>query len=140
VKVATFTVRSSAEQSVRWKSAASADGHLAVGTWLAEVADANLKPRIDAGRPIPLAWHRGRLQVRLADGGTVEVKGWRSPPFGIFHGDAAKPRAARGRQCYSLCKALAGQLAHGYLREEAAAALGIGARQDGTRGEEVGMA
>jgi hypothetical protein len=39
VKVATFTVRATEKQSIRWKQAADGEGHMEVGTWLAEAAD-----------------------------------------------------------------------------------------------------
>jgi hypothetical protein len=102
VKVASFTVRASAEQSVRWKQAAAADGHLAVGTWLAEAADAYLKVRARAGRPIPLAWHRRRFSVRLEGGELVEIRGSVSPPFGAYAGTEEGPAAYAGRRRFVL--------------------------------------
>jgi hypothetical protein len=89
VKTVAFTVRGTMAQGIRWKQAADADGHRAVGTWLAEAADAYLKARARAGRPIPLGWHRARFLVAL-NGGEAMVKGHASPPFGIFAGTAVK--------------------------------------------------
>src|SRR5690348_11867508 len=65
--------------------AAEADGHRAVGSWLAMAADLYLKVRARAGNPIPLAWHLGRFRA-LLDGEEVEVKGQISRPFGIYCG------------------------------------------------------
>jgi hypothetical protein len=90
VKVASFTVGATMAQSVRWKQAAEVDGHRAVGTWLAEAADAYLRARARAGRPIALAWHRGLFLVAL-ESGEVRVKGHISPPFGSYLGTAAGP-------------------------------------------------
>jgi hypothetical protein len=135
VKVASFSVRATAEQSVRWKSAAAADGHLSVGTWLAEAADAYLKVRARAGRPIPLAWRRGRFSVRLEGGELVTVKGHVSPPFGAYAGSTAGPALGPGRRRFTLvhvpyarivatlktfaqCRALASELAPILLRGE----------------------
>lgn len=53
--VASFTGRATLAESERWKRAADADGHASVGTWLAEAADAYIKVRARAGRPIALA-------------------------------------------------------------------------------------
>ena len=131
MKVAEFTVRVTAEQSLRWKRAAEADGHRAAGTWLAEAADAYLKARARAGRPLPLAWHRGRFRVVLTDGQTVEVRGMASPPFGLFQGSAHGPdrnmvrtlvHIPSGRIVATLrtsrqCKALASELAPVWVRD-----------------------
>jgi len=89
VKVATFTVHASAEQSRRWKLAAEAEGHRSASTWLAAAADAYLKVRARAGLPVPLGWHRARLAVRLEGGDLVTVRGHASPPFFAFRGTAA---------------------------------------------------
>jgi hypothetical protein len=86
LKVASFTVGATQEQAIRWKRAAEADGHRAVGSWLAVAADLYLKVRARAGNPIPLAWQRGTLWVFLVTGAEVEVRGMVSPPFGIFAG------------------------------------------------------
>ena len=72
MKVATFTVRASAEQSRRWKMAAEADGHRSAGSWLGAAADAYLKVRAKAGLPLPLAWRHGTFHVRLEDGAGSE--------------------------------------------------------------------
>ena len=95
MKVATFTVRGSAEQALRWNRAATAEGHRSAGTWLATAADAYLKVRAKAGMPLPLAWRRfGRFLVRLESGEEVTMRGPVSPPFGGFRGDSegSKPR------------------------------------------------
>jgi len=73
-------------QSIRWKRAAEAEGFASAGAWLADAADAYLKARARAGRPIPLAWRRGRFMVRLESGEAVEVNGHVSPPFGAYRG------------------------------------------------------
>ena len=100
MKVATFTVRGSAEQTIRWNRAAEAEGHRSAGTWLACAADAYLKVRAKAGLPLPLAWRRfGRFEVNLESGKTT-IRGPISPPFGGFCGDAEGPKRASRR--YSL--------------------------------------
>jgi hypothetical protein len=89
VKTASFTVRATEKQSLRWKRAADAEGHRSVGTWLAEAADRHLDALQRAGRPIPLVWRRfGRFKVRLMDGQEIEAPGRTSPPFGIYRGNA----------------------------------------------------
>jgi hypothetical protein len=79
VKVATFTVRATVHQSARWKQAAEAEGFASVGAWAAPAFDAYLELQARAGRPVPLAWRRGRFKV---DG--REVRGKISPPFGTY--------------------------------------------------------
>jgi hypothetical protein len=101
LKTASFTVRATERQSLRWKRAADGAGHTAVGTWLAEAADAYLDGLQRAGKPIPLAWGMGRFRVVLPDGSEVELKGWVAPPFGIFVGTAAGP-SYPGRHRYTL--------------------------------------
>jgi hypothetical protein len=91
LKVATFTVRATATQSTRWKQAAEAYGHASVGTRLAEAADAHLDGLKRAGKPLPLAWRRGRFSVHLEGGETVTLPGFVSPPFGAFRGTAEGP-------------------------------------------------
>jgi hypothetical protein len=91
VKVATFTVRADPRQSIRWKQAASSYGHASVGAWLAEAADRFLDGLIRAGKPLPLAWTRGRFRVRLEDGSEPELAGWIARPFGHFHGSQFGP-------------------------------------------------
>ena len=133
LKVATFTVRATMRQSVRWKQAAEAAGHASVGTWLAEAADAHLDALHRAGRPVPLAWRKGRFSVRLEGGEVVPVKGHASPPFGAFSGTEEGPATYQGRHRYVLvflpdcrilatlhsfrqCKALASELARLWVR------------------------
>lgn len=134
VKTASFTVHATEAQSVRWKSASSADGHLSVGTWLAEAADAYLKVRSRAGRPMPLAWRRGRFLVTLEGGETVNLPGFVSPPFGAFRGTAEGPgiqachrytlthtpsrRIIATLRTYQQCRSLASELAPVLLRGE----------------------
>ena len=91
MKVATFTVRATERQSARWKQAAEAYGHASVGTWLAEAADAHLDGLQRAGKPLPLAWRKGRFTVNLEGGETVTLPGFVSPPFGAFRGTADGP-------------------------------------------------
>lgn len=91
MKVASFTVHATAEQSVRWKRAAEGEGHRSAGTWLAGAADAYLQVRARAGQPIALAWHLGAFTVRLMDGREVDVRGMISPPFGYYTGNSHGP-------------------------------------------------
>src|SRR5687768_6186425 len=77
-------------QSIRWKQAADQEGFRAVGSWAAKALDAYLEHRTRAGRPIPLAWHKGTVCAVL-DGQEVTLKGWISPPFGAYRGTAAGP-------------------------------------------------
>jgi hypothetical protein len=130
---ASFTVRASEAQSVRWKRASDAAGHRAVGTWLADAADRHLDAVARAGRPLSLAWTRfGLFAVRLTDGREIQVTGRISPPFGILRGDASGP-GAKGCQHHSLvfipgarvlatmrkeahCKALASELSRLWVR------------------------
>ena len=72
---ASFTVHATAEQSIRWKRAAEAEGHRSAGTWLAAAADAYLRVRARAGQPLALAWHLGAFTARLMDGREVQVRG-----------------------------------------------------------------
>jgi hypothetical protein len=134
LKVATFTVRATVEQSVRWKRAAEAEGFSSAGAWLAGAADAYLKHRAKAGLPLPLAWHLGRFHVRLEDGAELEVRGWIARPFGIFRGTEAGP-GYHGCHLYTLaylpgrrlvatfrtarhCRALAAELAGLWARSD----------------------
>ncbi len=87
MKVATFTVRATMQQSIRWKQTAEAEGFASVGGWAALALDAYLKARARAGRPLPLCWRRGRFSVRLESGETASLRGWVSPPFFIFRGN-----------------------------------------------------
>jgi len=77
-------------QSVRWKQAADGEGFASVGSWAASALDAYLEHRRRAGRPIPLAWHRGTFRVVL-DGLEVPLRGMVSHPFGVFRGTAEGP-------------------------------------------------
>jgi hypothetical protein len=88
LKTASYTVRATERQSLRWNRAAEAEGHRSVGTWLAEAADRHLDALQRAGKPLPLAWRRGRFRVAL-EAGEAEIRGQVSPPFGIFHGTPA---------------------------------------------------
>jgi hypothetical protein len=131
-KTASFTVRATMAQSVRWKRAAEAEGHASVGTWLAEAADAHLEHRTTAGKPLPLFWGRGYFCVELEDESMPEVRGWIARPFGIFRGTDDGPRG-RGSHTFTLvylpyrrivatfryarhCKALASELARLWVR------------------------
>jgi len=142
VKTVAFTVRGTMAQGIRWKQAAEADGHRSVGTWLAEAADAYLKARARAGRPIPLAWSRRRFSVRLRTGELVTVSGYASPPFASFAGteDGTAHYPGRKRQVlvylpdsrilatlrsFRQCKALASELAPVLLQQDRELAAGI---------------
>ncbi len=133
MKVATFAVRATMAQSARWKLAMEAEGFRSVGGWLAGAADAYLKTRAKAGLPLPLAWRHGRFRVRLEDGAEPEVRGWVSPPFGLFHGSPDGPIPHGSTHCYTLvyvparrivatfryaqhCRALAAELAGVWAR------------------------
>lgn len=130
MKVASFTVRASLAQSERWKRAADLEGFPSAGAWLAEAADAYLRVRAKAGRPLPLAWRLGRFRVILMDGSEIEVRGKVSPPFGIFQGTSDGPDGNKLRTLVHLpgrkvvatlrssrqCRALAGELAPILLR------------------------
>ncbi len=135
MKVATFSVRGTVEQSARWKRAAEAEGYVSAGSWLAYAADAYLKVRARAGVPLPLAWHRGRFLVTL-NAGEMNVRGQISPPFGVFHG--TPDGMTLTQSSFSLChlpsrrliatlgtlrhaKALASEVAPLLLRDEAGA-------------------
>ncbi len=99
--------------------------------WLAEAADAYLKARARAGRPVPLAWRRGRFRVLLADGRAVEVRGMVSQPFGTFKGTADGPDRNKARTLVHLpsgqviatlrsarqAKALASEIAPAWVRD-----------------------
>lgn len=132
MKTASFHVRATTAQSVRWKQAADSEG-LAVGSWLAGAADAYLKVRARAGLPLPLAWSRGRFRVRLEDGTEPEVRGWTARPFGLYHGTETSPLPHGSKHLYTLvflpackpvatfrtaghCKALASELARLWVR------------------------
>lgn len=136
MKVASFNVRADARQSVAWKQAAEREGFPSAGAWLAAAADAYLKARTRAGRPLPLYWRRGRFTVRLEHGREVEVAGSVSPPFAHFQGSSAglnrnKPRTLvclkTGRVIATLrsakqCRELAAELAPVWLRDDQTAA------------------
>jgi hypothetical protein len=102
LKVASFTVHGTAAQSARWKQAAEAEGFRSVGTWLAAAADAYLKVRAKAGIPVPLAWRKGLLRIKLEDGEMVLVRGYLSPPFGAFYGTPAGVPSYMGAHRYTL--------------------------------------
>lgn len=140
MKVATFTVRADVGQSARWKRAAEAEGFPSVGAWAALALDAYLKARARAGRPIPLAWRKGRVPAVLDGGQEVTLPGFLSPPFGAFRGDAAgrKPghhlyslvhlpdrRIVATLRTYRQCQALAAELAPVLLRGELPEPSGI---------------
>jgi hypothetical protein len=133
MKTTQFNVRASERQSARWKQAAEAHGHASVGTWLAEAADRHLDALQRAGRPLPLAWGKGRFRVRLEDGTELEVRGWIARPFGLFHGTPEGPLGHGSTHYYTLvylpslrllatfrsaahCKALASELARVWVR------------------------
>lgn len=128
MKVASFTVRATEAQSIRWKQAADAEGHRSAGTWLAAAADAYLKVRARAGRPIPLAWRRGRFSVLLFEG-EATVQGFTSEPFHAFRGSFKGPaptgdhyslvhdgRIVATLRTYAQVRALASELAPVMIR------------------------
>lgn len=132
MKVASFTVRATERQSVRWKRAAEAEGHASVGTWLADAADRYLDALQRAGRPVPLGWRRFAVFfVRTPQGGELRVSGLASYPFGYYRGtDAGADRYSdfftlvfipAGRIIATLrsaaqCRTLAAELARVWVR------------------------
>jgi hypothetical protein len=109
LKTASFTVRATERQSIRWKRAAEGAGHASVGTWLAEAVDAHLYAMQRAGKPVPLYRERGSRFRVMFQGGEIEVKGWTALPFGIFRGSAAG-LAPRSWRSYSLVYVPAGRV------------------------------
>ena len=135
MKVVSFTVRATLAQSVRWKRAAEGEGFASVGSWAGGALDAYLEHRARAGRPIPLAWHRGAVSVVLEDRQAVTLRGHVSPPFGIYRGTQLGPPTYKGAKRHTLvdlptrrivatlrtnrqCQALASELAPILLRDE----------------------
>jgi hypothetical protein len=133
VKVASFTVKATVDQSARWKRAAEAEGYASVGGWASRALDAYLKQRLAAGAPVPLAWYHGNVRAVLDDGKVYQIRGWIAPPFGLFHGSASGPIPHGSTQRYALvytpagrilgtfrtaahCKALASDLARIWVR------------------------
>ena len=134
MKTATFTIRADVRQSARWKRAAEAEGYASVGQWAALALDAHLEARTRAGRPLPLAWSRGRVPFRLLDGTEVNLPGWIALPFGFIHGTPEEGPIPHGRsKLYTLtyiptrrflgtfrraayCKALAADLSRIWVR------------------------
>lgn len=109
LRVASFHVRATMPQGVRWKVAAQSEGYASVGQWLSVAADSYLRIRARAGLPVPLAWRRGRFTVQL-DGGTLEIAGHlAAPSFGVFHGDG-RGEARRGAKRYTLVHLPGGSL------------------------------
>ena len=133
MKVASFTVRATMPQSIRWKQAAEGEGFASVGSWAGRALDAYLEARTRAGRPIPLAWHRGTFRVVL-DGQEVPLRGMVSPPFGVYRGTTDGPgtcqrftlvhiparRVIATLRTILQCKALASELAPIFARDEQA--------------------
>ena len=132
MKVASFTLKATERQSTVWKQHASAEGHSSVGSWAAEALDRYLDALKRAGRPLPLAWSKGRFRVRLEDGTEPEVRGWIARPFGVFRGGAVGP-GYRGCKLYTLaylptlrivatlrtaahCRSLASELSRTWVR------------------------
>jgi hypothetical protein len=132
LKIATFTVRATLPQSVRWKRAAEGEGFASVGSWAAGALDAFLEHRTRAGRPIPLAWHRGAFKVRLLDGHEVTVPGLLSPPFAYFRGTAEGPVAGHRFSLVHLptCKLIATLRSAGQARSLASELAPIFARDE----------
>jgi hypothetical protein len=132
LKTASFHVKATMAQSIAWKQAAEREGHASVGSWLAEAADRHLEAVKRSGKPLALAWRRGRFPVAL-EGREAEVSGLVSPPFGVFHGTGAGPIPANSTHLHSLvylpgrrivatfryashCKSLASELARVWVR------------------------
>lgn len=136
MKTASFTVRATMAQSVTWKRAADAEGFASCGAWLARAADAYLKMRAKAGLPLPLAWRLGRFLVKLEDDTEPELRGFVSPPFGIFHGSGGGPIRQGSTHCQTLVYLPGRRIVatFRYAREAKALAAelaGVWARNDG---------
>jgi hypothetical protein len=93
----TFTLRATDEQAGDWLTAARTAGFKHTSKWIAEAADF-----LRHLSTLPLAWRHGRFRVVLEDGTEPEVRGWISPPFGLFHGSADGPIPHGSTQRYSL--------------------------------------
>ncbi len=131
MKVASFTVRATMPQSIRWKQAAEGEGFASVGSWASRALDAYLETRTRAGRPIPLSWHKGVFRVVL-DGREAHVRGMVSPPFAYYQGSGEGPDRCHPRTLLNLrtgriiatlrtarqCQALAAELAPIFARDE----------------------
>jgi hypothetical protein len=131
LKVASFTVRATMAQSIRWKRASEGEGFRSVGSWAGSALDAYLEGRKRAGRPIPLAWHRGVFRIVLDDV-EVTVRGTVSPPFAYYQGNSHGPDRGEPRTLVNLrtgqiiatlrtarqCKVLASELAPILARDE----------------------
>jgi hypothetical protein len=132
VKTASYTVRATTAQAAAWNRAAESEGHRSAGTWLAEAADRHLDAVQRAGKPLALAWRKGRFRVAL-EGREAEVQGQMSPPFGIYHGTPSGPIPHGSTKYQSLvylpagrivatfryahhCKSLASELARLWVR------------------------
>ncbi len=100
LKTVSFHVKATMPQGIAWKRAADAEGHASVGSWLAEAADRHLEAVRRSGKPLSLAWRKGRFPVAL-EGGTAEIPGFVSPPFGVFRGTAVG-RGIMGCHRYTL--------------------------------------
>jgi hypothetical protein len=87
-------------QGIAWKRSADAEDHASVGSWLAEAADRHLEAVRRSGKPLALAWRKGRFRVAL-EGGAAEIPGFVSPPFGVFRGTAVG-RGIMGCHRYTL--------------------------------------
>jgi hypothetical protein len=120
LKTASFTLHATMAQSIAWKRAAEAEGFASVGGWATLALDAYLKARARAGRPIPLAWRRGRFRVRLDSGETVSLAGHISPPLSKFHTLIFQPdgRLIATVRTYRQAQALASELAPVLLQGE----------------------
>jgi hypothetical protein len=134
MKTASFTVKGTKEQAARWNRASQAEGYASAGAWMAEAVDRYLMARVRAGRPLPLAWCRGRFTVRF-QGKEVTISGYISPPFASTAGTEEGPACYAGRRrhilvfmpdsriiatlrSYRQCQALASELAPVLLRGE----------------------
>ena len=131
MKVASFTLRATMAQSIRWKQAADGEGFASVGSWAARALDAFLEARTRAGRPLRLSWHKGVFRV-LLDGTEATVRGMVSPPFAYYRGSSHGPDRNKPRTLVNLrtgqiiatlrtarqCQALAAELAPIFARDE----------------------
>ena len=113
-----FTVRASADQSVRWTAAAEYEGASSVAAWLAHLASVRLRELGTCVPRMPLHWRRATFCVRDQEE-RREVAGIAAGPFGIHkdaygafqlvHTPTGCPLIALPRQ--GRCKTLARELA-----------------------------
>lgn len=141
MKVASFTVRATMAQSIRWKQAAEGEGFASVGSWAGRALDAYLEARTRAGRPDPPCVASRHPSACSWTATRSPCAAWCRLLFGIFRGTAEGP-GLRACQRFTLvhlpprriiatlrslrqCQALAAELAPLYARDEASEAAAV---------------